>query len=412
MPDDARAADPFDQLDRIKALAPHLEELAAEYASGSEPLREAPNAMLAAGPDAWPDALYSSGPRLARLDMSDAAWGFSETPNPQSSDATLARYTLFRMAQAAAAGRREEVERWRGRLAARPSVSSAATAARGMFACSLMARSRHQDRFRTRERAFTALAAVGLDMSYILFDALKRAECNLTPGAEDVLRHWVDRDATPDWLDVDGRLPPLGYRRASPDCNTPKPEPTAALTSAINEFGEFVRGYKDDPLTVEDRFSLAVGTIYRVIPVFMRLRDVCVLSPEVSDTVRNDFQKQFGDMAASAFHMLREVVRDHISPSLLPTLDEELGQLERHTYGVLEAPYWEGQAAHARALIADFYRRRLPLLRPSNPYRGELGGRGNHRPTPKPLTMKHPQRRVATARGSSQKQTANGSKLW
>lgn len=209
------ASDPFLRRARIRSITPKLEALADEYDRESEPPRCALNAVLAAAQTEWPNALYTAGAHLARLDLSDARWGYSGPPGWNCSRTVVARYCLVRLARAAASGDRDEFDRWRVPLAVEPTVAGEAVASLLPFALDLVARSRRAARDRTAPQFSDLLNGAGLIKSWDTLSALQHAGCLLTPGAEDAVRHWVDRDAVSS-CSANGRIAALGCRSSPP----------------------------------------------------------------------------------------------------------------------------------------------------------------------------------------------------
>jgi hypothetical protein len=197
-------ANPFQFRIQVRSLAPKLEELADEYNRETEPLRVTLNAVLAAGPDGWADALFAAGDQLARRDLSDARWGFTAALDRHCSDRILARHTLLQLARAAASDDRSAFDQWLGCLGAEPAVAAEAVAGLMPFACTLIAHARIAERDRTLERFRGLLRTVKLE---IRWDTLTE----LSPILEAAVRHWIDRDATPDWV-TNGRIAPSARR--------------------------------------------------------------------------------------------------------------------------------------------------------------------------------------------------------
>jgi hypothetical protein len=204
--------DAFAYRQSVRRLAPQLEALAAEYAAHAEPFRLALNAALSAPPGGWLDALFDAGGHLARFDLADAAWGYHRPPEADCSDGDLARYSLLRLARAAAARDRPAFDAWGRMLAAEPDVAAEVVAARLEFVMILHARSQQAARQLTVERARDLLGRAGLDLTGRTRFELARAGCALSPAAEDVVGHWADWYSAPAWHQ-NGLLAPLGARR-------------------------------------------------------------------------------------------------------------------------------------------------------------------------------------------------------
>jgi hypothetical protein len=211
MDDTTRALDVFQHRVRIRSLAPEIESLAGEYARQCEPLRNALNVVLDAGPDGWKDALYSVGGALADIDLSDASWGVTAFPDRGCSNGVLARHTLLQLTRAAVAHDRVAFDRWLALLDAEPCVRGEVGSALPDFLCTLMAQGRTAARGQTLGAFRDLLNNAGVNYSYNALVELNDAGCRFTPATEDVVRHWLEADAGRVRY-VNGRIAPLGDR--------------------------------------------------------------------------------------------------------------------------------------------------------------------------------------------------------
>ena len=141
----------------------------------------------------------------------------------------------------------------------------------------------------------------------------------------------------------------------------------SALTTAVGELTNYLGSYDAKPSTCHERFALAVGAISRMIPVLACQRDVGAERSHWSESDLNDRRELYRRILVDSFHLLREVVGHHLAETLLPTVTQEVNDLERSTFAILEWYDWDAQASDARVRLATLAHRWGPLLRSGKP---------------------------------------------
>jgi hypothetical protein len=141
----------------------------------------------------------------------------------------------------------------------------------------------------------------------------------------------------------------------------------SALATAVEELTNYLGSYDANPSTYHDRFTLAIGTINRTIPVLACHRDVGALCPHWSESTLNDRRELYRRILVGAFHLLRGVVGHHLPETLLPAVTQEINEVERSVFAILEWYDWDWQASDARGRLATLARCWWPLMRSGEP---------------------------------------------